>query len=114
MKLSKPEKFIIAVLVIIVILTICFFIISDLNSPKLAVTRITYEQNISDDPSRIDINTATLEQLKSLKGIGEGIAGKIIDYRENKHPFSVPSDIMNVDGVGPGIYEEIKDQICVR
>ena len=59
----------------------------------------------------IDINTATLEELDSLPGIGPTTAQKIIDYRDQNGPFFVIEDIMNVSGIGPSTFDNIKDLI---
>lgn len=61
----------------------------------------------------ININTAASFELDSLPGIGPTTAGKIIAYREENGPFRSIEDIINVSGIGPGIYERIKDLITV-
>ena len=60
----------------------------------------------------VNINTATLDELKSLPGIGEVTAQAIIDYR-NTTPFTSIEDIKNVTGIGDSKYNRIKDYICV-
>ena len=61
----------------------------------------------------IDINTASLEELDTLPGIGPTTAQKIIDYREENGNFEAIEDIVNVSGIGAATYEEIKDLITV-
>jgi len=61
----------------------------------------------------ININTATVDQLKTLNGIGDVIAARIIEYREANGPFKVPEDIMKVKGIGDKKFEKIKDIITV-
>jgi competence protein ComEA len=58
----------------------------------------------------ININTASLEELTTLKGIGEKKAQKIIEYR-TKTPFTSKEQIMEVSGIGESIYNKIKDNI---
>lgn len=60
-----------------------------------------------------NINTAGIDELTELKGIGETTARNIINYREVYGDFKTPEDIMNVDGIGKGKYEAIKDKITV-
>lgn len=62
---------------------------------------------------KININTATSEELQTLNGIGEVTAQKIIDYRETSGPFAKPEDIKNVSGIGDKKYEAIASSICV-
>ena len=61
---------------------------------------------------KININTATKDELTSLNGIGESTANKIINYR-NKNKFKEIEDIKNVPGIGEAKFNNIKDYICV-
>lgn len=61
----------------------------------------------------VNINTAGVEELTTLTGIGESRAEAIIAYRENVSVFEQPEDIINVSGIGTSIYEKIKDSIKV-
>lgn len=63
---------------------------------------------------RININTAGLEALMTLPGIGETRAGDIIAWRDAHGGFSEITDIMNVSGIKEAMFERIKDRICVR
>ena len=62
---------------------------------------------------KININTATRNELMDLTGVGEVIAGRIIDYRNQHGPFLRIEDIMNVSGIGERRYEAIQDKITV-
>ena len=67
----------------------------------------------SGDSQKININTATKEQLMTLPGIGEVLAGRIVDYRENTS-FNNIEDIKNVSGIGDKKFEGIQDLIITR
>lgn len=61
----------------------------------------------------VNINTADVNELDKLPGIGPSTAKKIIEYREKHGLFANPEDIMKVKGIGPSKYEKIKDKITV-
>lgn len=61
----------------------------------------------------VNINTASKEELKTLPGIGDSTAQKIISYRNENGRFLVIEDIMNVSGIGNSKFESIKDYITV-
>jgi len=61
--------------------------------------------------SLININNASLEELLTLPGIGESKAKAIIKYREEQGKFNIIDEILNVDGIGSKLYEEIKAYI---
>ncbi len=63
--------------------------------------------------SKININTATKEELMSLSGIGEAKAISIIEYRESNGPFKDIKDITNVKGISESIYVKIKENITI-
>lgn len=61
----------------------------------------------------ISINTASLEELDSLSGIGPSIAQKIIDYREAHQGFSSLEELMQINGIKQKLFDKIKDLICL-
>lgn len=62
---------------------------------------------------RININTATVEELETLPGIGETAAQNIVNYRNDNGPFDNTLDIQDVPGIGSATYEMIKNMITV-
>ena len=62
---------------------------------------------------KININSASKENLMQLDGIGDVLSDRIISYRK-EHKFIVESDIMNVSGIGEKTFEKIKDMITVK
>ena len=59
----------------------------------------------------ININTATLEELMSINGLGEAKAKAIIKYREEYGYFKIIDDLLNVSGIGEALFEKIKEYI---
>ncbi len=68
---------------------------------------------LAKDDVKININKATVKELKKLKQVGTKVAEKIVDFREKNGPFKKPEDIMKVPGIGPKIFEQNKDIIIV-
>ncbi|MCW7752836.1 helix-hairpin-helix domain-containing protein [Desulfobotulus sp. H1] len=62
---------------------------------------------------RIDINTASVEELMGLKGIGKTYAERIVSHRENVGPFTAVDDLIQVKGIGAKTIEPIRDRIMV-
>lgn len=63
--------------------------------------------------SKVNINKASISELKQITGIGESTANKIIDYRDNVGKFKKIEDIKEVKGIGDSKYESIKDKITI-
>ncbi|MEJ8736820.1 ComEA family DNA-binding protein [Erysipelotrichaceae bacterium HCN-30851] len=64
------------------------------------------------EDSKVSINTATLEDLITLPGIGPATAQRIIEYR-TQQPFNQLEDIMKVKGIKEKLFSKMKDRICL-
>ena len=66
------------------------------------------------DVEKININTATAEELVQLNGVGPKYAARIIEYREKWGPFKTPEDLMQVKGIGQKTFEKNREIIIVE
>ncbi len=71
------------------------------------------DESLFPDTPKVNINTADKETLAELDGIGDTIAQRIIDYRNENGGFKSTDDLMNVNGIGKQKYELIKDSITI-
>ncbi len=79
-----------------------------------AATTATENNTQSDEIGKIDLNTATLQQLQLLPGVGPTIAQRILDYRSEVGGFENIEQIMEVKGIGEKTFEALKDYIKVE
>ena len=68
----------------------------------------------SSDSKIININTATVDELSTLSGIGKAIAERIVAYRMQNGKFENIEDIKNVTGIGDSKFNNIKDEITAK
>ncbi len=97
---------------------------SDANTELIDMAALVYDGQTIHVPAkgedipqpedkRINLNTATAEELTSLSGIGKVTAEEIIKYREQTGGFAQIEDIMNVKGIGEKTFERLRDYIKV-
>lgn len=119
MKLNKSEKILIGIFFLLASIVILYNLFYIPSLPKANV--IKKEIVLQDDDNEknaktgaIDINSATIDELTKIPGIGKSTAQKIIDYRETNGGFITKSEIMNVSGIGQKKYDSMKDYIFVN
>ena len=70
------------------------------------------DEDIKD--GKININTADIDLLQTINGVGGSLANKIIDYRKQNGKFKSIEDLKNVSGIGEKKFEDIKDKVIVK
>lgn len=82
---------------------------------KVTGSGIGQEGNvIASEQGKVNLNTATREELMSLAGIGAAKAEDIMEYRKKAGAFASIEEIMNVSGIGAAMFEKIREHITVK
>ena len=88
------------------------------DGQQIYVPRLGEEDVPVQPPSRlpasaglVNINTADAAALETLPGIGPALAQRILDFRQASGPFEQIEDLMEVSGIGPGIFDQIRELI---
>lgn len=75
---------------------------------------LTEAAETAEQDPRVNLNTATEEELMTLPGIGESKAESIVSYREEHGGFTRIEDLMEISGIKDGVFDKIKDKIRVN
>lgn len=78
--------------------------------PATTVTTVTTAK----ESGKVNLNTANINELTALKGIGEKKAQAIIDFREKQGKFTTVEQLADVSGIGPATLEANRDMIIVK
>ena len=86
-----------------------------LAGPAAVETALTAPvEEVRPDPSPLNLNTASREELTALPGIGEELAGRIVEYRTANGPFETVEDLINVSGIGQGKLAALEGLVTVE
>lgn len=124
MKISGLEKGILALTLAFLLLCGGYFLVQRSGNEPYSVRTQTsgtwgigageQTQETALNIEKVNINTATAEQLQTLPGIGQTRAEAIVADREANGPYRIPEDLTRVSGIGQGILEGILDYITVE
>ena len=70
------------------------------------------KDDVKDNNECINVNSANIDELVSLQGIGPVLAQRIVEFRRDNGNFKTESDLVKVKGIGQGKLKKIKDHIC--
>lgn len=113
---KKHELLLIAAALFISTVTILFSIFDSPKYNSLEAFEITMTETVETTtvPSgKVNINTASVQELMQLEGIGEKKALAIIEYRKQNGSFRTPEELTNVEGIGQKIFEDNIGRIAV-
>lgn len=83
------------------------------ENQMITIPSITITETVDDNNNLVNINSASINQLCSLPGIGTAKAKNIIEHRNNYGLFTSIEDIKKVNGIGEELFSKIKNYICV-
>lgn len=78
-----------------------------------AVGEQARQEEARESDGRVNLNTATAQELMALPGIGQAKADSIISYRESSGGFQAIEDLMKIEGIKEGVFSKIKDRIKI-
>jgi competence protein ComEA len=80
---------------------------------RVVVQGTTTPPQAAERAAKINVNSATADELRALPGIGEKLSLAIVQHREQNGPFDKPEDLLKVRGIGAKRFESIKDLVAV-
>ena len=129
-KVTKTEALLLAMTLVFLLLTGAIFVLRSRSGGAEYVVRnetmraaaeetppasvLEEEPPVPSAENPLNINMADAAALDTLPGIGPVLAGRIVEYRSTHGAFSKKEDLMLVEGIGEGIYGDLRDVITVE
>lgn len=118
-KITKTEK-ILAGCTLVFLVAVCALCFSEIAAGRNGRWSLETDRTVAAGEvippaaGLININTASVELLTELPGIGGKLAERIVAYRESNGPFRYKSQLLEVSGIGAGTYRELEDLITIE
>ena len=117
-KVTKTEGLLLAMAAVF----LCVLLQLRLSAPEpveaagcVITTSRAAEEPVTPEPTPpVDVNTADVDELDTLYGIGPALAQRIIDYREANGPFETVDELMEVSGIGEAKLADLRDRATVE
>ena len=123
MNLTRHEKiFLIVLSALLFAGSLILYLKQSRPRSEITVTRDNLKEELTlkevevflKEERKVNINTAEAEELVVIPGIGQTLALRIVEYRNERGYFEAESDILNVEGIGPSKMEKIKEYIKIE
>lgn len=116
-KITKTEWLLLAMTVVFIAVLAALYLQAAQPAEEEGYTVMTSqptEEEVTPEPTPpVDVNTAGVDELDTLDGIGPALAQRIIDYREEHGPFSSLEELLEVKGIGEATLEGFRDHAVV-
>lgn len=88
--------------------------VEEMKAETLSIGSLEDDVNVTKSDGKVNINTASMEELMTLTGIGKAKAESILAYRQRCGKFTTIEEIKNIDGIKDAVFRKISDKITVK
>ena len=113
-KLTKTEIFCLSLTAVFLLVVLTLFLVGQSDREGIGITTWKNTDASEVAPQKININTADIEQLQLLPGIGPVLAQRIVDWREENGDYVIAEDLLAVEGIGRSTLEGLREMITLQ
>ena len=113
-KMTKTEIFCLSLTAIFLLVVLSPFLVGQSDREGIDITTWKNADISEVTPQKININTADIEQLQLLPGVGPVLAQRIVDWREENGSYVIEEDLLAVEGIGLATLEGLRNMITLQ